>query len=758
MSLNTRMLENVVPAEGPLDAKIVIVGEGPGKVEFEQCKPFVGPSGRTLNMLLSRAGIKRHECYITNVIKSTITNTKKYYHDSRQQRPTQELYTLRKQVHTEIKNVNPNLILACGNEALKCVLDREDVSISDWRGSVIETSLGKVIPIYHPAMLLRQWNWTAITEMDLRVAAKEMEYPEIRRMERTLMTTPQLFEVEAFIKKCEESEYLAFDIETSGANPKRFIDCIAFAIAPDYAMSIPITDGNGEPYWSLEDEAYIWKLLVKVLTNPKIKKIGQNAQYDIIYLNRAGVPVRNLWLDTMNMSNVIYPELPKALDFLASIYTDIPYYKDTIRSDRWVYNALDAAATYEVAFGQLKDAEELDVKDFYFNHVHPILQIYIEIHEQGVLIDKERIGKAKKTIEEELKDLQLKLNELVGHELNVNSTKQMQTYLYETLKFPVKYSKQGRPTANHATIEEFYRKTGREELALIIEIRQKRKILSTYLNAATDADGRMRCSYNVSGTETGRLSSSQSLDGTGTNLQNVPKGLCRSVFVADPGFKFVGGDLAQAENRVVAYLCGDIKMLQIAEEEDMHTLNAANIFDKIPEKVTPEERQIGKRITHGSNYRMGPITFAQFAKLPTAEAKRQLQRYHDAYPRLRMWHKQLEKKIQIDRTLVNPFGRKRVFMGRIDDSLFRDATAYLPQSTVADILHRATYQIYSRLPWPAVIAMQLHDSLTVMCPEEMTDDIVQIMREELERPVEINGNAVRIPADIKVGDNWSEIG
>ncbi len=163
-------------------------------------------------------------------------------------------------------------------------------------------------------------------------------------------------------------------------------------------------------------------------------------------------------------------------------------------------------------------------------------------------------------------------------------------------------------------------------------------------------------------------------------------------------------------------------------------------------------------VTMNSNYKMGPITFARYAELPTNQAKQMLQLYYDTYPRLKMWHKEIERKIKRDRTLTNPFGRRRVFAGRLEDGLFRDATAYLPQSAVADAIHRSTLQIYARLPWPATIAMQLHDSLTAQCPEEMADEVKEIMREELERPFKINGQEVSIPADIDVGYTWNEVG
>jgi DNA polymerase-1 len=230
------------------------------------------------------------------------------------------------------------------------------------------------------------------------------------------------------------------------------------------------------------------------------------------------------------------------------------------------------------------------------------------------------------------------------------------------------------------------------------------------------------------------------------------------MFIPDEGMVFIGADLSQAENRVVAYVSGDKKMIEVVESEgDIHTNNAAMIFDKDPEDITYEERQLGKRITHGVNYQMGAITLARYAKVSTREARKHLRKYKQTYPKVEWWHKEIEKKIRMDRTLTNPFGRRRVFYDRMGGDLFRDATAFIPQSSVADAIHRATRYIYARLPHPARIVLQLHDALTVQAPENMQEKCKNIMVEELEQPFEIDGKEIVIPTDPEIGYNWEEV-
>ncbi len=755
------MSKILVPPEGPKEAKICILGEAPGKVELKQGRPFCGPSGRTLDLLLRNAGIKRHECYVTNVIKTDKINIREYYEDAGLNHPTDELRRIREEVIEEINSVGPNLTIALGAEALKCLHQDDDVSIGNYRGSILRTPVGKVIPSYHPAAMLRQWEWFPIASLDFAKVLREKHSPEVNLKDRKFITEPTIHDVRRYIREVVlHAPQVAFDIETVGRG-HRFIDCLAIAPADGEAMCIPFTYRNGEPYWrSVDDEMEAWTLVGEVLSNPKIKKIGQNGQYDIIYLERFGIPIENYHFDTMAAANVLHPEFPKALAFLASIYTDEPFYKDTSQSDRWIYNAKDACLTFEVAEKQQKDLKDRGLEEFYFNHVHPLLQIYIEIHENGVKIDTIRLQEAKEVIEQEIEQLSAELSRMVGWEVNVNSPKQMKQLLYDEMKFPLRKNKSGNPTADAQAIKEFYRRSQRRELELILEIRKKRKVLSTYLNMPYDSDGRVRTSYNVSGTETGRLSSSSSVDGTGTNMQNLPKGICREILVPDTDDDvFVAADLGQAENRVVAYLCCDPQMKKVVDSEgDIHTTNAAMIFNKPEEEVTPAERQLGKRITHGSNYRMSWMTFSRYAEIPAKDAKRLLQQYHDTYPFLSRWHREIELALRKDRTLRNPFGRERIFYGRMDDATFRDATAYLPQSTVSDAIHAATFRIYARLPHPARIALQLHDSITVHCPRSMQEEAERIIVEELQRPFYINGQPLEIPADVNWGTNWNECG
>lgn len=755
-SVETRLRVNPV---GPRNARIAIVGEAPGAEEEHQGVPFVGPSGRLLDEMLAAAGIARRECYITNVVKERPPGNDFGVFYERGV-PTPELRRWREELRAELRAVGPNVIVALGNEALRALTGDDGRKIGEWRGSIIGTPLGKVVPTYHPALVLRQWTWRYVVEFDLRKAKAESQTSELALPHRKLLTAPKLSEVSDFLAFARRCDAIAFDTETirRGDPPRTYVDTAGIAVSPELSMAIPIAYTNGEPYWSLEDELEVWRLLRCTLGDPRIRKIAHNGQYDVLVLRRHGVKVANFALDTMNLANLVYPELPKSLDFLASVYTRQPYWKHMIGTDRWRYNAIDAAVTFEVAEGLVEDAREHGVLDFYRSHVHPLIMLYVEVQEHGVRVDAEKLTAARRQVEAEIEELRQRLQALAGFDLNVNSVKQMREFLYVTRRMPKRVSKSGALATDEQALRSLFARTADPALGVILKLRERRKLLSTYLTTPFDADGRMRCTYNVAGTETGRLSSSASIDGTGSNLQNVPHGMPRQVFVPDPGMVFVGADLSQAEARVVAWLAQDERMMDVFKQGgDIHKRNAALIFHKSEADVTPDERYLAKRVVHASNYGMGPRKFAQIAGITEREARALLDRYFQAFPRIQSWHREVERQVRQGRTLVNPFGRKRVFMERIGPELFREAYAYVPQSTVADQLHRASLEIWARLPEPARIVLQVHDSIVVQCSESQVEEVKAIVREALERPIVIMGRELVIPADVKVGSNWDEV-
>jgi DNA polymerase-1 len=751
--------EKRVEGVGPTPAKLMLIGEAPGQHEDEQGIPFVGMAGRVLDDMLLEAGLDRADIYITNIAKNRPNNnnfdnfTEEY------------LAKAKAEIQEEIAIVRPNAIVICGENALNVLTELK--GITKWRGSVLSTRVGKVLPIIHPAAIIREWSFRPATVADLIKARRECDYPEIRCQQRNLITMPKYDDILLYLSSIKRDKHkVAFDIETETDQ----ICCISFATSSTESMCIPFWFGSSGSFWSEEQEQMIWHKIKEVLEDETIEKVAQNAQYDMTVLyEKYGIRVNGLWLDTMIAFHSMYPELPKGLDFLCSLYTDQLYYKYLRRTDSmqdfFRYNCLDSAITYECSKKIYAEMVEAKMVDFYYEHMHSLIYPLMDITHTGVRIDTDEKKKAITQYKEEIESLGKALTLAVGHELNVNSPKQMQKWLYDELKLPKKFkSRKGKGTKTITTDEEalddLYRETHNESLKIVIDIREHKKILSTYLEVKYDkeADGseRARTSYLITGTETGRLSSRETVFGTGTNLQNIPKGIARRIFVPDDGKIFVNADLSQAEARVVAYLASDERLIKVFESGgDIHCKNAAGIFRKSEGEVTSEERELAKRVIHASHYGMGPITFAKTAQIPVANAKRLLNLYFSEYPRIKIWHMQVAAQVRKTRTLTTPFGRKRTFFNRWSESLVKEALAYVPQSTVADLLNlglRRLYAIYKGTD--TNLLLQIHDAVLLQTPQVGWEEVARKVKETLTIPVLVGNRTLVIPVDVSVGSDW----
>ena len=783
----------MVEFEGPSTAKIYLVGEAPGVNEEMEGRPFVGGAGRLLNRLLMESGLIRSECRVGNVmrVRPPSNDFSFFYADGKTKRiPKQELIDGILYLKSDIRRVNPNVVVAMGNEALRALTGTS--GITNWRGSILfSNDVGcKVIPTIHPASLLRSWSNVPLVMFDFRRIREESKSAEYSIRNREFVIRP-LFETLMWeLDRLKTVEKISFDVET---DEDGHITAIALAESPWKAVSIPLTNSTGAPYWRVEEEIEIWKRIKEVLEDERIGKIAQNAQFDIIMflINPYHINVKGLVFDTMCGHHTVYPEMAasekemvhgekakhkigggKSLGLLCSIYTRQPYYKHWGHSGTdevfWKYNCMDACVTCECADVIEKEMKEFGVFDFYHKFVHPLIPILLEMQMRGVLLNQTTRVEAMEAYLKEAEEMQSKLDGAIGHVVNVMSPKQLKELLYDELSMPEQYKKGTTTlTTDEEALMTLAEKYHSPIFDLILGIRGNRKLIGTYLDDAGGEDGRMRCSYVIGGTETGRLSSRASVFGTGTNLQNVPPGVCRKMFIADPGHLFVGADLSQAEARVVAYLAEEEKLMKVFEEgRDVHQLTA----DSLPpgfvpvgsayENVPNPRRLFAKKHVHAFNYGEGEWTFARRAKIDKKSAAAIRSGYLDAFPGIVMWQMRIQKELGKCRTMTTPLGRKRTFFGLWGDQLFREAYAFVPQATVADLLNLALIRFVELTKshkedyYPS---LHIHDQFVVQCETDKVEDCVEMMRLAFDIPIFVRGREMRIPIDVKVGENWQEM-
>lgn len=340
--LNLEKPRRVVPGIGPSTAKIAIVGEAPGAYEDQQLRPFVGPAGTVLEQCLHAAGLIRSEVYLTNVIKVRPKNNdvSSYFNGRTFSEAGMEWVNLMRE---ELNGHGCNIIVACGATAMAALTGR--YTITKLRGYVFQSielqPERKVIPCIHPAAALydrkggakgalstsefKPYLYRHVIAADLKKAKAESASRELVRPQRNLVYEfNDVREVLDWLEYYEKQEVVAFDIEVLNFE----LSCISFASNTETAVSIPLAGA-----WSERDESLIWLGIQQVLGNEKSIKVGQNLIFDIHFLlTKCGIVVRGPIHDTMIAHSVLYPELPKGLAFLASVYCGTQeYWKDLVK-------------------------------------------------------------------------------------------------------------------------------------------------------------------------------------------------------------------------------------------------------------------------------------------------------------------------------------------------------------------------------------------------------------------------------------------
>lgn len=253
-------------------------------------------------------------------------------------------------------------------------------------------------------------------------------------------------------------------------------------------------------------------------------------------------------------------------------------------------------------------------------------------------------------------------------------------------------------------------------------------------------------------------------------MQNIPPEMLRFL-VADPGCVLYNIDLSQAENRIVAYIAPEPNMIAAFEAGiDIHRQTAGLILNKKPEDVSDEdgsssiggglfsERFWGKKSNHSLNYDLGFRAFALVCEIQEGEARYIVERYHSVYPGVRQYHAWVRAQLGKGRTLTNCLGRKRLFTNRWGDDLFKEAYAFIPQSTVADIINERglAYVMGNPLFRGVEILNQVHDSLVVQISVEKVPvlqhaEALKLIVDSLQTPLSYRGQTFSIPADVHIG-------
>lgn len=482
--------------------------------------------------------------------------------------------------------------------------------------------------------------------------------------------------------------------------------------------------------------------------------------------------------------------------------------KVTSEDALWAYNCRDTVYTLEAASALERTVKQLGlqaVHDFQQRLFWPVLQAM----QRGIRIDKAKRNELIFEVQEEVAKREQFLKDVLGHTLNPRSSLQMTKLFYEDFGQPAIMTRAKKGIPGHVTCDdEALQKIATREPLLkpiinaISDIRTLGVFLSHFLTKPLDIDGRMRCSYNIGGSASGksapktyRLSSSENAFGSGSNLQNIPseksKSLgkaatrghiamlgnpytfpnIRSMFIPDPGFTFFDTDLDRADLQVVVWEADDA-MLKAALHlgADIHLLNVYALDGKEPPPLEelveshpayPDhrgprkvKREFAKVFCHATNYVGQPRTVAAHTGRTIHEIERAQKIWFGAHPGILRWHERVKQQIHKHRFIENQFGYRWYIFDRIE-TVLPEAVAWIPQSTVSVVINKIWENIYRNAPeiW---VLLQVHDSLAGQFPTHLKDHCIQRLKEESKVTIPYPDPLI-IPAGIKTSEaSWGE--
>lgn len=448
--------------------------------------------------------------------------------------------------------------------------------------------------------------------------------------------------------------------------------------------------------------------------------------------------------------------------------------------DQWereqVYNGLDCCVTAEVLDALLPQLDAVTERTYTFSR--SLQGPALEMRLRGVLVDQARKSEVIDEFFDQIDILESQLLRIIYDgvgilRFNWRSNDDLKYLFYDVLGLPT-IRKKGSITCDRKAMEKLWLYIrARQIVNHILKMRDLAKKISV-LQTEIDADGRMRTSYNIAGTNTGRFSSSFSEFGTGGNLQNIEESL-RSIFIADAGYKFAKLDAKSGESYCVGgtewNLFKDGRYLDAVESGDVHTAVARICWpdlgwrgDLKRDKSLAEQpyyrhytyRFMCKKLGHGSNYGGQPDTLAAQAELPVRVVQGFQPKYFGAFPAHLEWHQWVDDTIRRTATLVSLTGRRRQFFGRRNDpSTLREAIAYDPQGSLADIVNTGMHRVWRERR--AILVMHDHDATTWMYPEAHEDEVVPYLQKTLVHEIPLShGRTLSIPYDCKTGWNKSD--
>ena len=587
---------------------------------------------------------------------------------------------------------------------------------------------------------------------------------------------------DSWLSRLEAAPLFAFDTETTSLNYMQAeIVGLSFAIEPGEAAYVPLAHLNPGLEGQL-DRDRILDQMKPLLESDAVKKVGQHLKYDANVLANHGITLRGIAHDTMLQSYIIdavgsrHDMGSLALKYLGQRV--ISFEKVAGKGAKQVsfdhvdieqaaaYAAEDADVTLRLHEALMPKLEaEASLNEVYQRLELPLVPVLSKIERNGAYVSIDKLRAQSHEIAIRLAELESQACELAGQPFNLASPKQLGEILFEKLELPViKKTPKGAPSTAEEVLVELA--NDYELPAVLIEHRGLAKLKSTYTDKLPEMvdtrTGRVHTSYHQAVTATGRLSSSD------PNLQNIPirtqEGRrIRQAFIAPEGRKIVAADYSQIELRIMAHLSSDAGLLHaFANELDVHSATAAEVFDVSLDEVTTDQRRKAKAINFGLIYGMSAFGLARQIGVARGEAQEYIDRYFARYPGVADYM-DATRAIAHEQGYVETLLGRRLYLPEINArnkqrQLAAERTAINApmQGTAADIIKLAMIDADTWLTETALDAkmiMQVHDELVFEVADEACETLCNNVTERMANVIELQ---VPLLTEVGVGANWDE--
>jgi DNA polymerase-1 len=613
---------------------------------------------------------------------------------------------------------------------------------------------------------------------------------------KTVSTQKDLDELCTALKK---SKIFALDTEGKDLKPIHgMMVGMSFCVEEGTAYYVPF--GHGAPQAQLSilgqtetrmegqlTREQVFKALKPILEDASYKKVLQHAKFDMHVLFHEGIVLRGVTFDTMiaayllskddqrvglkDLSLSYFGERMLSFDEVvkANKYKDFSYVPLQLATD---YAAADAHQTLKLYHVLSKALQaEKNVAQQFVDIEMPLLQVLFQMEVYGILLDQAALKELDVRVTRRLAEIEDEIIEQVGEKyanINLNAPRQIEELLFEHLKLPTQ--KKSAKGTSYSTDQEVLMALSELHIipAMIVQFRELSKLkntyidaLPTYVNAITN---RIHTTFRQTGVATGRLASSD------PNLQNIPADVAgfgievRGAFIPEPGHVFLSADYSQIELRVLAHFSKDEALVDaFLKGSDIHAETASRLFDVPLDKVTQEQRQIGKRINFSILYGLTPYGLSKDLGISFKDAKTYIDKYFAQYPGVSAWMESVIEETKEHGYVETLWGRRRYIPAIYEKNrtLYEEARRFAintkAQGTAAEIMKLGMLALDAALKDKNLkthMLLQIHDELLISVPENEQKIVEPMVKEALESVVDWQ---VPLVVTTRFGANWKDV-